>query len=83
MSYPWDNPMLDDDDDDDYPPEIEPAEEPEEEDDKPAEKRDTPGSMDDKLLKNRTILIYGETVSYTHLDVYKRQDEGLPYCSLQ
>ena len=72
MSYPWDNPMLDDDDDDDYPPEIEPAEEPEEEDDKPAEKRDTPGSMDDKLLKNRTILIYGEINMDVAMEITKR-----------
>ena len=72
MSYPWDNPMLDDDDDDDFPPEIEPEEEPEEEEEKPAEKRDAPGSMDDKLLKNRTILIYGEINMTVAMEITKR-----------
>jgi len=72
MSYPWDKPMLDDDDDDDFPPEIEPGEEPEEKDDKPDEKRDTPGSMDDKLLKNRTILIYGEINMEVAMDVTRK-----------
>ena len=70
MTYPWDDPMLDDDD---FPPDIEPDEEPEEEDDeKPAEKRDTPGSMEDKLLKNRTILIYGEINMEVAMDITKR-----------
>ena len=73
MSYPWDKPMLDDDDDDDdFPPEIEPGEEPEEKDDKPDEKRDAPGSMDDKLLKNRTILIYGEINMEVAMDVTRK-----------
>ena len=72
MSYPWDKPMLDDDDDDDYPPEIEPEEEPEEEEEKPEEKRDAPGSMDDKLLKNRTILIYGEINMDVAMEITKR-----------
>ena len=72
MSYPWDKPMLDDDDDDDFPPDIEPGEEPEEKDDKPDEKHDTPGSMDDKLLKNRTILIYGEINMEVAMDVTRK-----------
>ena len=72
MSYPWDKPMLDDDDDDDFPPEIEPEEEPEEEEEKPEEKRDAPGSMDDKLLKNRTILIYGEINMDVAMEITKR-----------
>ena len=72
MSYPWDKPMLDDDDDDDYPPEIEPEQEPEEEEEKPEEKRDAPGSMDDKLLKNRTILIYGEINMDVAMEITKR-----------
>ena len=70
MSYPWDDPLLDDDDD--FPPDIEPDEEPEEDDDKPEEKRDKPGSMDDKLLKNRTILIYGEINMDVAMDITKR-----------
>ena len=61
-----------DDDDDDFPPDIEPDEEPEEEEEKPEEKRDAPGSMDDKLLKNRTILIYGEINMDVAMDVTRK-----------
>ncbi len=71
MSYPWDDPMLDDDDDD-FPPDIEPDEEPDEEEEKLKEKRDTPASTDDKLLKNRTILIYGEINMNVAMDITKR-----------
>ena len=71
MSHPWDKPMFDDDDDD-FPPDIEPDEEPEEEEEKPEEKRDAPGSMDDKLLKNRTILIYGEINMDVAMDVTRK-----------
>ena len=70
MSYPWDDPMLDDDDD--FPPDIEPDDEPEEEDEKPDEKHDARGSMEDKLLKNRTILIYGEINMEVAMDITKR-----------
>ena len=71
MTHPWDDPMLDDDDDD-FPPDVEPDEEPDEEGKKPEEKRDTPSSMDDKLLKNRTILIYGEINMEVAMDITKR-----------
>ncbi|MCW5864690.1 MAG: ATP-dependent Clp protease proteolytic subunit [Anaerolineae bacterium] len=65
--------MLDDDDDDDFPPDIEPDEEPDEEDgDKPADKRNGFGSMEEKLLKNRTILIYGEINMDLAMDITKR-----------
>ena len=70
MSYPWDDPMLDDDDD--FPPDIEPDDEPEEEDERPDEKHDARGSMEDKLLKNRTILIYGEINMEVAMDITKR-----------
>lgn len=70
MSYPWDDPMLDDDDD--FPPDIEPDDEPEEEEKKPDEKHDARGSMEDKLLKNRTILIYGEINMEVAMDITKR-----------
>ena len=71
MTHPWDDPMLDDDDDD-FPPDVEPDEEPDEEGKKPEEKRDTPSSMDDKLLKNRTILIYGEINMVVAMEITKR-----------
>ena len=54
-------PLLDDDDDD--LPEVEPIEEPdepEEEPEKPKDKENGLRSMDDRLLKSRTILIYGQ-----------------------
>jgi ATP-dependent Clp protease protease subunit len=63
--------MLDDDDDD-FPPDVEPDEEPDEEEEKPADKRDGPGSMDDKLLKNRTILIYGQIDMDLAMEITKR-----------
>lgn len=51
-------PIMDDDDDDF--PEIEPIEEPDEDDDDEANNNgNRPSSMEDRLLKNRTILIYG------------------------
>jgi ATP-dependent Clp protease protease subunit len=67
-------PLLDDDDDDDIP-EIEPGEEPEEEpeeEDESKDKSNGPGSMDDRLLKARTILIYGEIDMALAMDVTKR-----------
>lgn len=45
-------------DDDDFP-EVEPIEEPDEDDDESKKNGDRPSSMEDRLLKNRTILIYG------------------------
>ena len=74
MTNPWNDVMLDDDDDDDdFPPEVEPVEEPEEEDEgKPDDKRDGFGSMEEKLLKNRTILIYGEIDMALAMDITKR-----------
>ncbi|HQF71963.1 MAG TPA: ATP-dependent Clp protease proteolytic subunit [Promineifilum sp.] len=63
----------DDDDDDDFPPDIDPDEEPEEDDDdKPDDKRDGFRSMEEKLLKNRTILIYGEINMELAMDITKR-----------
>ncbi len=65
-------PLLDDDDDDDMP-EIEPVEVPDEDDDdKPGKKGDHPRSMDDRLLKNRTILIYGPIDMNLAMDVTRR-----------
>ena len=73
MTHPWETPMLDDDDDDDFPPEGDPFEEPGEEDeDERDEKRKGPGSIDDKLLKNRTILIYGPIDMNVAMDITKR-----------
>ncbi len=75
MTHPWETPMFDDDDDDDFPPEVEPFEEPDEEDDD-GDKRDAkangPGSVDDKLLKNRTILIYGPIDMNLAMEITKR-----------
>ena len=65
-------PYLDDDDDEDMPG-IDPIEEPEE--DKPTksnDKNDGPRSMEDRLLKNRTILIYGPIDMNVAMDVTKR-----------
>jgi ATP-dependent Clp protease protease subunit len=62
-------PLLDDDDDDDFP-EVEPFEEPEEDEDKP--KDGASRSMEDRLLKNRTILIYGTIDMNMAMDVTKR-----------
>ncbi len=66
-------PSLDDDDDDDDFPEVEPVEEPDEEDGgKSKDKNDGPRSMEDRLLKNRTILIYGTIDMNVAMDVTKR-----------
>ncbi len=68
-------PLMDDDDDDDIPEiePVEPNEKPEEEDEDKPDKKDGPsGSMDDRLLKNRTILIYGEIDMALAQDVTKR-----------
>jgi len=73
MTHAWELAMLDDDDDDDFLPDIEPDEEPDEEgDDRPADKRNGFGSMEEKLLKNRTILIYGEINMDLAMDITKR-----------
>ena len=73
MTHAWELAMLDDDDYDDFPPDIEPDEEPDEEDgDKPADKRNGFGSMEEKLLKNHTILIYGEINMDLAMDITKR-----------
>jgi len=73
MTHAWKLAMLDDDDDDDFLPDIEPDEEPDEEgDDRPADKRNGFGSMEEKLLKNRTILIYGEINMDLAMDITKR-----------
>lgn len=63
------SPSMDDEDDDDFP-EVEPVEEPGEESEK--EKSDGPRSMEDRLLKNRTILIYGPIDMNVAMEVTKR-----------
>jgi ATP-dependent Clp protease, protease subunit len=66
--YDWEFPVLDDDDDEEYPA-IEPEETP---DDKDEKKPDRPSSMEERLLKNRTILIFGEIDMDLAMDVTKR-----------
>ncbi len=65
-------PYLDDDDDDF--PEVEPAVEPEEPEEpkKPDEKSNGMRSLEDRLLKNRTILIYGPIDMNVAMDVTRR-----------
>lgn len=67
-------PSLDDDDDDDDFPEVEPIVEPEEPDEspKPDEKSNGMRSIEDRLLKNRTILIYGPIDMNVAMDVTRR-----------
>jgi ATP-dependent Clp protease protease subunit len=65
-------PLFDDDDDDDDDfPEIEPIEEPDEEDEPESDKKG-PRSLEDRLLNNRTILIYGQIDMNVAMDVTKR-----------
>lgn len=72
-NHQWVSPILDDDDDDDDFPDVDPFEEPDEEDEeKPKDKRDEPRSMEDRLLKNRTILIYGTIDMNVAMDVTRR-----------
>ncbi|HNS40370.1 MAG: ATP-dependent Clp protease proteolytic subunit [Anaerolineae bacterium] len=60
------------DDDDDFP-EIEPIEEPDENgEEEPGKKGDRPTSVEERLLKNRTILIYGPIDMNVAMDVTKR-----------
>ena len=69
--HPWVSPMLDDDDDDF--PEVEPIEEPdEEEEEKPKDKKDELRSIEERLLKSRTILIYGTIDMNVAMDVTRR-----------
>jgi len=75
MTHPWETPMLDDDDDDDFPPSVDPFEDPDEEDedhDEPEVKGNGSGSIDDKLLKSRTILIYGPIDMNLAMEITKR-----------
>ncbi len=67
-------PSFDDDDDDDDLPEVEPVVEPEEPDEpkKPDEKSNGFRSIEDRLLKNRTILIYGPIDMNVAMDVTRR-----------
>ena len=64
----------DDDDDDDDFPEVEPVVEPEEPDEakKPDEKSNGFRSIEDRLLKSRTILIYGPIDMNVAMDVTRR-----------
>lgn len=64
-------PTLDEDDDDEFPG-VEPVEEPGEEPATEKEKNSGPGSMEDRLLKNRTILIYGQIDMNLAMEVTKR-----------
>ena len=69
------HPFLDDDDDDDDDfPEVEPVVEPEDPDDskKTDEKSNGLRSIEDRLLKNRTILIYGPIDMNVAMDVTRR-----------
>jgi len=68
------HPFLDDDDDDDDFPEVEPVVEPEEPDEskKPDDKSNGLRSIEDRLLKNRTILIYGQIDMNVAMDVTRR-----------
>ncbi len=64
------SPKLDDDDDF---PEVEPMVEPVEDDeDEPKDKENGSRSVEERLLKNRTILIYGEIDMNVAMDVTKR-----------
>jgi len=66
----WDIPTMDDDDDF---PEVEPIEEPGEGgDEEPDKKEDRLTSMEERLLKNRTILIYGPIDMDVAMDVTRR-----------
>lgn len=65
------NPIMDDDDDDDDFPEVEPIPQPNgDEPDK--DKKEGPGSMEERLLKSRTILIYGQIDMDVAMDVTRR-----------
>jgi ATP-dependent Clp protease protease subunit len=64
-------PLLDDDDDDDFP-EVEPIEKPNEEEPEANGKRNGFRSLEDRLLSNRTILIYGQIDMNVAMDVTKR-----------
>lgn len=65
-------PQLDDDDDDDFP-DVDPNGEPEEnEPGKSGDKDEGPRSMEERLLKNRTILIYGQIDMNVAMEVTRR-----------
>lgn len=64
--------MLDDNDDDEEFPEIEPEPEEKPEEDGKEQKPPGPGSLDDRLLKNRTVLIYGQIDMALAMEVTKR-----------
>jgi ATP-dependent Clp protease, protease subunit len=64
----WEFAVFDDDDDEEYPA-IEPEETPDDGDEKMP---DRPSSIEERLLKNRTILIFGEIDMDLAMDVTKR-----------
>ncbi|HMT19829.1 MAG TPA: ATP-dependent Clp protease proteolytic subunit [Promineifilum sp.] len=67
------HPLMDDEDDDEDLPEVEPVVEPDEESpEKSGNKDNGPRSMEDRLLKNRTILIYGQIDMNVAMDITKR-----------
>jgi ATP-dependent Clp protease protease subunit len=67
-------PLLNDDDnDDDDFPEVEPIEEPDEEEEPETDgKKEGPRSIEERLLNDRTILIYGEIDMNLAMEVTKR-----------
>jgi ATP-dependent Clp protease, protease subunit len=66
----WEFPAFDDDEDEEDFPEIEPEETPE--DDETEGKPGGPGSLEERLLKNRTILIFGQIDMALAMEVTKR-----------
>lgn len=73
MNHKGFHPLMDDEDDDEDLPEVEPVVEPDEESpEKPGSKDNGPRSMEDRLLKNRTILIYGQIDMNVAMDITRR-----------
>lgn len=73
MNHKGFHPLMDDEDDDEDLPEVEPVVEPDEESpEKSGNKDNGPRSMEDRLLKNRTILIYGQIDMNVAMDITRR-----------
>lgn len=73
MNHKGFHPLMDDEDDDEDLPEVEPVVEPDEESpEKSGSKDNGPRSMEDRLLKNRTILIYGQIDMNVAMDITRR-----------
>jgi ATP-dependent Clp protease protease subunit len=69
--HTWEYPVLADEDDEEFP-EIEPEPEERPDEGEPEKKPGGPGSLDDRLLKNRTILIYGQIDMALAMEITKR-----------